>query len=261
MNPIHFLKLTAAVAIASITVTSTASAQLNNVPYDACGIVIQSFSSCMLYQDDVTGQVFQDTTGQAQNFTIGDQIHIVGEWSDQFGTICWGPAPTGFFTTVSAIGLCNPPVIATPMCFGDGAIVACPCGNESVIGAGEGCKNSLGFGALLTANGTNVVANDDISFHVSQAALNTTGMMVQGTTLGALPFKDGILCMGNPTERLEVVFLDGNGEADSVSSIVTEGNVNPGTTRYYQAWYRNPGGVSPCGTGSNFSNGLQVDWI
>ena len=147
----------------------------------------------------------------------------------------------------------------TVICLGDGSLAACPCLNESTPGAGEGCKNSQGHGAILTVSGSLTVAGADTVFAASQARPTQPGMLVQGATLQAIPFKDGILCTGNPTERVEVAFTNASGDAVTVTDIAAGGNVNPGDTRYYQYWYRDPA-ISPCGSGSNFSQGLQIEW-
>ena len=46
-----------------------------------------------------------------------------------------------------------------------------------------------------------------------------------------------------------------------MTSIVTNGEVSAGMTRWYQMWSRDPGGVSPCGTGSNFTHGVEITFI
>jgi hypothetical protein len=122
--------------------------------------------------------------------------------------------------------------------------------------------NSQGHGAILLASGSASISADDLVLSISQARPTQPTLFVQGTNAIAIPFKDGKLCMGTPTLRMGVEFLNGSGAASSSFSIVTEGNISvPGTVRYYQAWYRDPGPGSVCGQGSNFSGGLQLTWL
>jgi FG-GAP repeat protein len=148
----------------------------------------------------------------------------------------------------------------TRFCGGDGADgVPCPCGNARAAGDSTGCVHSAGHGASLSASGSTLHAADDLVLHVSAARSGQPTMFLQGSSPLAVPFKDGKLCVGTPTERLEVRTLDANGAASTQQSIVVNGSVpGPGRTRRYQAWFRDPS--SPCGTGSNLTNALLVQW-
>jgi len=158
------------------------------------------------------------------------------------------------------------PTGAYDICVGGGTaeagagFVHCPCGNNSASGLGRGCMNSNGFGARMTAAGTNLIVQDDMLFSIAGALPVQPGALLQGASRIAAPFKDGLLCVGKPTERMEACFTNALGQATLLGSVVTNGNVFPGQTRHYQMWYRNPGGLSPCGTGANFTQGMTVRW-
>ena len=151
-------------------------------------------------------------------------------------------------------------------CAGDGqqdlfgATTACPCSNESPVEHRRGCENSQGRGAFVTVQGSLSVAAGDTTFRLHDARANQPAMLLQGTTPISLPFRDGILCMGSPTERIEVLFTDATGFAQSASDVAAEGAVGASDFRGYQVWYRDPS-VSSCGTGSIFTVGVIGAWL
>ncbi|MFN0009070.1 MAG: hypothetical protein ACKVXR_14300 [Planctomycetota bacterium] len=180
-----------------------------------------------------TGQI-----NNARQIAVGGTNSVTG----QSGLLLLTPDTTG----------------GTTMCSGDGSTGPCPCGNESGLGQGEGCRNSTGVGAVLAAAGSNAVSNDDLVLHVAQGPPNKTALFFQGGSTVSLPFWDGIRCAGNPLIRLQAITLNASGAGASTVSIVDRGGVTPGVSRVYQTWYRDPNG--PCGTRCNVSSGLRIDW-
>lgn len=154
----------------------------------------------------------------------------------------------------------------TAVCFGDGSGTLCPCGNLSAPGAGAGCLNGLGVGAVLSGSGLADTSNDGLVLTAAGVPAQP-GMFFQGNNLinggNGAAFGDGIRCCGANVVRVQIV-PGQQPEPTSVSTSVTISTVPnqinlSGLTVCYQYWYRNPN-TSPCGTSFNLSNALLVTW-
>ena len=152
----------------------------------------------------------------------------------------------------------------TAICFGDGTGEQCPCGNFG--GPGEGCKNSTGFGAILSGTGTPSVSADTLVLSITQGKPSQPVLFFQGINFinGGLgtTFGDGLRCCGGSVIRLQVRFMDAAGAADTTATLSVAGAVSAGSTYCNQAWYRDPSaaGGSPCSTFFNTSSALGVTW-
>lgn len=156
-----------------------------------------------------------------------------------------------------------PPVIS--LCFGDGTVATCPCGNNAVTG--QGCLNSIGTGGILTASGFASIACD--SFLLSGSAMpNTTAIYFQGTApmnsgFGS-PLGDGLLCAGGTVVRLRMETNTNTGSQFPTSgqaSISVRGGITSPGTRIYQAWYRDPTPSFCTPANFNFTNAVQATWV
>lgn len=155
----------------------------------------------------------------------------------------------------------------TSFCAGDGAGTACPCGNSSAVGAGEGCLDSFGLGAKLTLSGIGRVGNDTLKMNGSRMPNSGPCLYFEGTTPmsggAGLSFGDGLLCVNGTIVRLGVKFNNASGAssypvgADPILSVA--GLVAAGDTRTYQIWYRDAATFCSVAT-YNLSNGMQAIW-
>lgn len=156
-----------------------------------------------------------------------------------------------------------PTSTGTPVCFGDGSGAPCPCGNDG--GAGSGCANqSFASGSTLAAAGTPSVSADTLVLLATGSRPGQPGLFFQGNqTLGAglgVPFGDGLRCAGGSPQRIQVRTASALGVAQSTLPLALTGGVGAGQSRTYQWYYRDPG-PSPCGSGFNLSNGLELTWV
>jgi len=155
------------------------------------------------------------------------------------------------------------PPVGEGDCFADGTGVACPCGNETT--PGEGCGNSTGSGAVLSGVGSPSASADDLVLTATGIIPNQFGLIFTGPGSVEAPFGDGLRCVGAGTVYRYPIQNSGPGAAltqgpglvsYSLANFPPAGQIVPGTTWRFQAWYRDPQG--PCGSAFNLSNGLQV---
>jgi hypothetical protein len=150
-------------------------------------------------------------------------------------------------------------------CYGDGSGTACPCGNNSLPGSGEGCLSSIGSGGLLAATGSSSLAADTVVL-TGAGMTDSTCLYFQGTVQTAAgagaTFGDGLRCVGGSTVRLGTkTNLLGTSQyptgPDTPVSI--RGNIGAPGVRVYPLWYRNAAAFCTPST-FNLTNGFQILW-
>jgi hypothetical protein len=150
-------------------------------------------------------------------------------------------------------------------CFGDGTGTACPCGNTSIPGAGEGCLNSLGRGGRLARSGSASIANDTLTLHGSgmpdSSALYFQGTSASGAGAGTV-FGDGLRCAGGAVTRLGTATNSAGASSHPGPgglALSIAGGAAAGETRLYQVWYRNAANFCTPST-FNLTNGVSALW-
>ncbi|MDG2143337.1 MAG: hypothetical protein P8N31_07270 [Planctomycetota bacterium] len=138
-------------------------------------------------------------------------------------------------------------------CFGDGTGSPCPC--LAFGGAGEGCLNTSGQGALLSGSGIPAISADTFILDVSGAPANKPGVIFQGTTQLANPFGDGLLCTTLSLQH-GVMWTSATG---TVTQSGFGASASIGATLNYQFLFRDP--ANGCGSGGfNYTNGWAATW-
>jgi hypothetical protein len=166
--------------------------------------------------------------------------------------------PGWFFTAVDFdfrldnIRVSTEPGVAS--CYG----VGCPCGNDD---ANAGCANSTGTGAMLSGVNTTSVTSDDLMLSATGLPTGQQGLFYMGDTQVQAPLWDGLQCaLGTSYRFLNSTQNSGEQGRMSYTGLVGEssGLITVGSTWHFHCWHRDVTGVSPCGTGANFSNLYSV---
>lgn len=168
----------------------------------------------------------------------------------------------------AAIGftsLCDPAV---------GSVPPCPCLNPA-SGPTRGCDNSSATGgASLSASGIAYLSMDSLVFTTSGQLPSTASLVIQGSSLlsnGAV-YGQAIRCAGAPLRRLfartsvggSITAPDfGAGEPTvSIRSASLGDVIQPGQTRWYFVYYRDPIVLGGCPATSTFNATQtgQISW-
>lgn len=154
----------------------------------------------------------------------------------------------------------NAPVAFCP---DEGAVLACPCGNDGA--PGHGCASSVfALGSLLTCSGEASVGADTLVLRASSLSGQSCVFFQATQPAAPVVVDDGIGCVGG-----SVIRLGTRSVASGASSYPQAGDVPIGVrgqlapaggTRWYQAFYRNAAVAFCPPATSNRTNGLQIPW-
>lgn len=123
-------------------------------------------------------------------------------------------------------------------------------------------QNSVGpQGAKMSLSGSRIVPCNNLVLHISQVPANQVGIFIYSNLPTNVPFGEGVLCVTGSVQRLlPPVFFDGAGTGSYMvdyQTLPASGQILPGSTWYFQHWYRDPSfGLF----GFNLSNAARVDF-
>ena len=151
----------------------------------------------------------------------------------------------------------------------------CPAGSSACAwdAPTSGCTNSTGLGGLLGFSGTSRVSLDDLVLSATNLPINQFGLFYMGGGAASAPFGNGLRCVssgGVGIYRFPVVAaLAGTMQlgpgivAFSQAHFPLSGQIQSGSTWYFQGWYRDPSGLCGVGAGHGFNltNGVRVSFL
>jgi len=139
--------------------------------------------------------------------------------------------------------------VATP-----GSYTAVSCGSSLGTNYCVANQNESGTTASISASGSGVAADQDITLQVTDANPSKPGLFFYGTGQLQVPLDNGFLCAAGPHVRITPVLVTDASGAASLALDFQEPYANgfvAGNTLYLQYWYRDAGS-------SNLSDGLSI---
>lgn len=214
---------------------------------------------------------YTDCNGTSFSSTDPEQNH--GTWSGNFYCVYgWTVTGSGTFIDIDLASFeISSPHVGQALCFGDGTqSIPCPCANSGL--AGRGCENSAATGGAVLS-GLGSLSPDNLVLTCSGELPHALSVVLQGNQVLAAPvlFGDGLRCAGGLLKRLYIKNAVGGvvtaPEAGDLSvsaqSAALGDSIAPGSTRWYQVYYRDPSSSfcpAPQGNTWNVSNALAIGW-
>ncbi len=212
-----------------------------NLDSDISGLSISADGRFVAFGSNATNLVPDDTNGIADVF-----VHDRNSAS---------------FTSV-----CDP---------GVAGVLGCPCSNPASA-LGRGCDNSSGTGgASLSSSGIAHLSTDSLVFTTTDERETALSVLMQGNAMvaGGVIYGQGVRCLGGSIIRrlftkravdgsITAPELDRGDPTVSARSAEKGDVLQPGDSRYYLVYYRDPVLLGGCPASSTF-NATQtgrVDW-